>query len=95
MSKVRIELNLAGFRELYKSAEIKGALEDAGAAVAGLAEQQAPDDAVFSARVHEADRMAICNVYPDNLEAARNNYKHNTLLEAVGAAGLPTKKPRL
>lgn len=96
MSKVKIELNLAGFRELYKSTEIKKALDDAGAEVEGWAEQMSElEDAVYGHRTHEADRMAITNVYPENKSAAMENRHHNVLLKAVGAAGLPTKKPRL
>ena len=90
---------MAGFRELYKSTEIKEALTEAGEAVAREAERLDKSvggkDPLFATRTHEADRMAITNVFPANAEAARANYNDNTLLQAVGTLGLPTKKPRL
>ena len=96
---MRIELNLAGINALMKSAEIKGALTDAGEAVARAAENVAASygakKAEFGIRTHEGDYAGLTNVYPDSREAAQANYKNNALLYAIGAAGLPTKKPRL
>lgn len=94
MSKVRIELNLAGINELMKSAEIQAALQEAGEAVAQAAGGLS-GGAKYAAQTHTADWVAITNVYPDDAEAARANYKDNVLLKGVGQAGLPTKKPRL
>ena len=89
MSKVRIELNLAGINALMKSAEIEAALQDAGEAVASAA------GADFETRTHKANWVSITNVYPASKDAARANYKDNVLVKAVGIVGLPTKKPRL
>lgn len=83
---VKIELNLAGINELMKSAEIEGALLQAGQAVANAAGDG------YEAEVHQADYVAISNVYPATKEAAKENYKENTLLKAVGSVGLPMHK---
>ena len=94
MSKVKIELNLAGINELMKSAEIEAALQDAGEAVAQSAGGMS-GGAKYAARTHKAGWVSITNVYPDDAKAARANYADNTLLHGVGDVGLPTKKPRL
>lgn len=87
MSKnVKIELNLEGLNELMKSPEIEAAVLQAGEAVANAAGDG------FQAEVHQANFVAISNVYAATPEAARENLKENTLLKAVGAAGLPTHK---
>lgn len=91
MSKVKIELNLAGINAMMKSAEIQAALQSAGEAVAQNAGGLS-GGAKYGARTHTANWVAITNVYPEDAEAARANYKDNTLLKGVGAAGLPTSK---
>lgn len=83
---LKFELNLAGLNELMKSDEMKSALLEAGQAVAGAA------GAEYAAEVHTASFVAISNVYPNSKEAAHENYKENTLLKAVGAAGLSMTK---
>ncbi len=87
--KVGFKLNLQGLNELMKSKEMQNALEEAGAAVVNAANEGA---AVYGHRTHLGDFTAICNVYPDNKEAAYKNYQQNTLLKAVSAAGLPMAK---
>lgn len=77
MSKVRFELNLAGLNELMKSTEMQSILDKYGSQVAS----RAGDD--YGYRTHVADFVAICNVFPDSKEAARDNYKNNTLLKAL------------
>lgn len=86
MAKVQFELNLPGLNELMKSPEMESILDAAGAAVASAA---GPD---YGHRVHQASFVAICNVYPDSKEAAKENYEENTLLKAIGTVGLPTTK---
>lgn len=86
MTKVEFELNMAGLRELMKGPEMQAALQDAGDAVATAA---GGDHGV---RVHVADFVAIANVYPDSKEAAKDNYENNTLLKALGSAGLSMRK---
>jgi hypothetical protein len=86
MSKTEFELNLSGLNELMKSTEMCEILEAAGEAVANAA------GAEYGHRVHEANFVAICNVYPESQEAAKENFEENTLLKAIGAVGLSTTK---
>ncbi len=85
-SKVRVELNLAGVNELMKSPEIQDAVLRAGQAVAAAAGEG------YAAEVHQADWVAISNVYAETPEAKRDNLENNTLLRALGSTGLPTHK---
>ena len=80
--KTKFELNLPGLNELMKSEEMKAALLEAGQAVAGAAGPE------YGVRVHDANWVSIANVYPDSKEAAKDNYENNTLLKALGSAGL-------
>ena len=82
----KFKLNLAGLNELMKSAECQALMADAGRAVAQIAGEG------FDSEVHLASYVAISNVYPSSVRAARKNLKENTLLKAVSAAGYPTKK---
>lgn len=93
MGKVKIELNSSGIMQLLKSQEVQGAIEKAGETVAGAATSLSGQE--YATRVHVADYVAICNVYPNSKEAAHDNYENNTLLKAVGAVGLPQSKSEL
>ena len=84
--EVEFKLNLLGLNDLMKSAEMQSALLEAGQTVAGIAGEG------FAAEVHVANFRAISNVYPENKEAAKENYKDNTLLKALGASGLSMVK---
>lgn len=79
-------LNLKGLNELMKSPKMQDALLEAGREVAASAGKG------YEAEVHTATFVAISNVYPASKEAARENYKNNTLLKALGSAGLYNKK---
>lgn len=87
--KVRFELNLKGLNELMKSEEMQDVLLNAGQEVASAAGEG------FEAEVHQADYVAISNVYPTTHEARKENLENNTLLKVVGSVGLPTHKPKL
>ena len=69
-----------------KSAEMQEILQQAGDAVAAAAGED------YDASVHVADYTAIANVYPTTAKAAAEVYENNSLLKALGAAGLPTEK---
>lgn len=69
-----------------KSPEISGAVLEAGQAVAMAA------GADYAAEVHQANWIAISNVYPDSKAAARENFEDNTLLKAIGSVGLKMTK---
>lgn len=79
MADFDFKLNLAGLNELMKSAEMQSVLEDAGQRVAS-----APGGS-YGSRVHTASFVAICNVYPEDANAAKDNAKNNTLLKALGS----------
>lgn len=79
MGSVKFELNLQGLNEIMKSPEMLSVLEDAGDRVASAAGSD------YNKRVHSASWVGICNVYPDSKRAAKENFKENTLLKAVGS----------
>ena len=83
---VKFKLNLPGLNELMKSSEMQSALLDAGRAVASSAGSD------YAAEVHTANWIAISNVYPDSKKAANENFRHNTLLKALGSVGLSMGK---
>jgi len=82
MAKNKFQLNLAGLNELMKSSEMQTALTEAGNAVASAA------GSGYGVRTHVADWVAITNVFPETKEAAEKNLEDNTLVKALGAAGL-------
>ena len=84
--KVVFELNINGLRELMKGDEMQAILDSAGSAVA----HSAGGD--YGYRTHVADYVAICNVYPETKEAAKENYEDNTLLKALSSSGLKMGK---
>lgn len=86
MADVEFELNLSGLLEIMKSGEMQSALSEAGAAVANAAGGD------YGYRVHQGDFVALCNVYPESKEAAKELYETNSLLKAAGAVGLSMSK---
>lgn len=97
MSKnTKFELNKNGVIELFTSPEVESWLQSVGNEMADTASGMSKvEGAAYGARSHNAGRTAICNVYPDSKEAAKDNFENNTLLKARGALGLPSKKPKL
>lgn len=83
---VKFKLNLPGLNELMKSQEMQNALLEAGQAVATSAGSD------YAAEVHTVNWIAISNVYPDSKRAANENFRHNTLLKALGSVGLSMEK---
>lgn len=86
MANVEFELNLQGLQEIMKSEAMQSALSTAGAAVARAAGNG------YGHRVHTANYVSICNVYPNTKEAAKENYSSNSILKAAGSVGLPMSK---
>ena len=86
MKKVVFKLDINGLRELMKGPEMQAVLQEAGDAVASGAGGD------YGTRVHVADYVAIANVFPESKEAAKDNYENNTLLKALGSAGLKMGK---
>lgn len=78
MSKVRIELNSAGIRELLRSEEMGAIVEGHASAIAGrCGEGYAFDRKLMPGRV-------IASAYTDTKEARRDNSENNTLLKSLG-----------
>lgn len=88
MSKGNVEfkLDINGLRQLMKSEEMQAVLEECGQATANRAGRD------YGTRVHTASFVAIANVYPESGKAARDVFKNNTLLKALGAVGLRMSK---
>lgn len=83
MSKnVKFELNLAGLNELMKSSAMQSQLSACCHRVQNAA------GSGFSSRVGIGSYTAIGNVYADNKESAHKAYQENTLVKALGSAGL-------
>ncbi len=91
--KVKVVLDKRAVVELFKSPEVHSWLQSVGNEVAGAATGMSKGQ--FAASTHDASFTAIANVYPEDVLAARDNMKNNTLLKALGASGLPKEKPRL
>lgn len=87
MSEVKIKLNMPGINNVMKSAEIKSVLKQAADTVAGIA-----GDGYVAEDPRTINWIGIVNVYPKDKAAGHDNFKNNTLLKAVQAAGLPLTK---
>lgn len=85
MADTEFKLNLPGLNELMKSSAMQSKLTEAGKAVANAAGGD------YGTRTHVASFVAICNVFPDSQEAARDNAQNNALLKALGSVGLSMK----
>lgn len=92
MSNFKFKLSKTGIKDLFKSEEMKEYLDEVGEALAMAAAQDGGGK--YEHRTHNAKFTAICNVYPDDKKAARNNRKKNTLLRAAfGTLKLSANKP--
>lgn len=81
MSKVRIELNSAGVRELLKSGEMEALLrEKAGEIASRCGEGYESDSKQMPTRV-------IASAYTGTKEAMQDNLENNTLLRNLGGGG--------
>ena len=76
---------------MMKSPEIQAACQAAGEAVAAAASGMTGGEP-FEAQTHLANWIAVTNVFPNSKEAAHSNFRDNTLLKAMGGAGLPGSK---
>lgn len=77
MSKVRIELNTAGVRELLQSSEIMAVLEkEASARAAGLGPG-------YSVNTYVGRNRANAEIAAETEEARQDNLENNTLLRAI------------
>lgn len=86
MGKVGIKLNLPGINAVMKGEGIQSVLKAAGDSVASSAGEG------YAAEVRTINWIAVCNVYPDSKQAAKDNYKNNSLLKALSSSGLKMTK---
>ena len=85
MAKADFKLNLPGLNDLMKSAEMQAHLKRAGEAVANAAGSE------YAHQTYRLNFVAVENIYPNSRKAAHDNFKNNTLLKALGSAGLSMK----
>lgn len=77
MSKIRIELNREGVRQLLRSEDLGGQLETLAEAIAGrCGDSYGHDRKLMPTRV-------ISSVYTDSKSAARDNMENNTILRSL------------
>jgi len=79
---VEFELNLPGLNELMKSSAMQAHLKKAGQAVASAAGDE------YGCSTYVLNFVAVENIYPESAKAAIENANDNTLLKALGSAGL-------
>ena len=91
MSKVGIKLNLPGINAVMKSDGMQSKLKAAAEVVASNAKGSSGEEYV-AGDPRAINWISIVNVYPDDKAAGRDNFKNNTLLKALQAAGLPMTK---
>ena len=92
-NNIDFKLNKSGIIELFTSPEVNAWLQQVGNDVDGIADNMSDTGAEYGAREHNASRTAIVTDFPNNAEAAKDNYDNNTLLKALSASGLPKSKP--
>lgn len=80
------KLDVDGLSDLMKSVEMQAHLSDCGQAVASAAGQE-----IYDHETYVLNYVAVENIFPGSPEAARENFKHNTLLKALGSVGLSMK----
>ncbi len=85
---VDFKINKAGFVELFRSEGMKRFVEENGSEIARRASAISGED--YGHDTHLAEKTAICSVYPNSKEAAKDNLENNTLLKA--SSGYPRKK---
>lgn len=76
-SKVHIELNQKGLRELLKSPEMKAICTEHAQAIAGRAGDG------YEVSPYTGKRRVNASVFAATKEAKQDNYKNNTLLKAM------------
>ena len=79
-SNFKFVLNRAGVRELLKGAEMQGICSSYGDSIVNAAGEG------YKKTVYVGRNRANCSVKTDTPQAYYSNLKHNTLLNALGAA---------
>ena len=81
MSKVKIELNREGVKELMQSDEIAEVCYSQASKVQSMASGMSGAD--YGLRKTKMKTRAAVNIYPNSKEAAKDNYENNTLLKCI------------
>ena len=87
--KVRFDLNMRGLNELMKSDEMQDALLEAANEVVSHA---GPGTEAEFDKIWQGKWVAGARIIAKSEEAKRDNLDNNTLLKAVGSAGLSLNK---
>lgn len=74
MSKVRVELNSAGIREMLRSEEMQALLGEKAAEIAGRC------GSGYESDTHMTPGRAVASVFTDSAEAVKDNLDNNTIL---------------
>lgn len=77
MSKVKIELNSAGIRELLRSEEMQALLGERAEEIAGRC------GAGYSSDTYLTGGRAVASAFAESREAIRDNLDNNTLLRSL------------
>lgn len=80
MNNLRFELNGAGVRELLKSPEMNSVLAQCADAVVSNAGEG------FEKHIYVGNKRIAYTITAETVKAYRSNMKHNTLVNALGAA---------
>ena len=86
MADIEFKLNLPGLNELMKSPEMQAALDTAGERVRDIAGEG------YATSARTGRYIGFCNIYPEDKKAAKDNAENNTLIKALGSAGLGMSK---
>lgn len=84
--KVEIKLNLPGINTVMKSEGVQNVIQSCGNAVANNAGDG------YAADIKVGKWLAFCNVFPNSKDAAKDNFKNNSLLKALSSSGLKLTK---
>ena len=88
--KIEFKLNIEGLRELMKSPEMGAVISEATDTVLNAAVGMGADG--YSSLVKTADYVTLGKVFPTDAASAKDNYENNTLVKALGSAGLKMGK---
>lgn len=90
-SKVVFKPNSAGFAELFTSQEMQEYLESVAEDIAAKASEMSGE--TYGAGSKTLDKTAVAYASARGYDARKDALENHTLQKAIGAAGLPTKKP--
>lgn len=90
-SKVVFKPNSAGIAALFKSQEMQEYLESVAEDIAAKASEMSGE--TYGAGSKALDKTAVGYASARGYDARKDALKNHTLQKAIGASGLPSKKP--